>query len=75
MSEQEVQSILDKNNKLWETKMGDALKQFNKKMKGISDKYAKQMAEEKHNHEIVLAQNETTFKTALESENKKIESL
>jgi len=33
------------------------------------------MDEENHNHEIVLAQNETTFKTALDSEHKKIESL
>ena len=63
--------------------MGDALNSFNKKMKGISERYQKflrkkiqkQMNEENHNHEIVLAQNETTFKTALESENKKIESL
>ena len=48
VSEAEVQSILDKNNKLWETKMGDALNSFNKKMKGIEEKFTKQMDEEKH---------------------------
>lgn len=55
--------------------MGDALNSFNKKMKGIADKFNKQMEEENHKHEIVLSQNETTFKSALDSENKKIESL
>lgn len=33
------------------------------------------MEDENHNHEILLAQNEQTFKSAMESENKKIESL
>ena len=38
--------------------MGDALKSFNKRVKGIEDKFTKQMDAENHNHEIVLAQNE-----------------
>jgi len=41
VSELEVESILEKNNKLWEVKMGDALKSFNKRVKGIEDKFTK----------------------------------
>lgn len=75
VSDVEVQSILEKNNKLWEVKMGDALKSFNKRVKDINDKFTKQMDAENKNHEILLAQNESTFKTALDSEDKKIDSL
>lgn len=55
--------------------MGDALKSFNKRVKDINDKFTKQMDAENKNHEILLAQNESTFKTALDSEDKKIDSL
>ena len=58
MSDLEVQSILDKNNKLWEVKMGDALNSFNKRVKDIEDKFTKEMDAENRNHEIVLSQNE-----------------
>lgn len=55
--------------------MGNALNQFKQKMKETQEKYKHDMEKQEQQHQKLMAQDETTFKESLETENKKYDSL
>ena len=70
-----MKKILADNDKLWQDKMGQALNDFKDKMKHTQDKYKVDMENTDKQHQKLMQMDETTFKSNLDGENKKYDSL